>query len=302
MGFETVWDAIEDTSEAVAIMRLRSDLMIAIEQTVDGWGVTQARAAKRLGVSQPRLNDLLRGRIGKFSLDALVGLAVRAGLYLHLEVDRPGEARVEADPVADGYKALATIAASVKNNGQVAPVTVRDLLKMFGAKFRGVRTNRMIREVLLENGIRIEPDLNAQELDGLVEFHHGVVIDETERRFLENYRELHEGSLLNEIEAAMLNKLYAERLSDCLAGWIDRNPGISERQIRAQADALYKLGFDELEKVDGAEIIALPEPRSRTNLPPLVDHSSKHVMPNTAVSGIDSQLLRGRHERLKMNS
>ena len=93
IAVETVWDAIEDTPELAAIMRLRSDLMIAIEQTVDTWGLSQTRAAKRLGVSQPRLNDLLRGRIGKFSLDALVGIASRAGCLFAWRSAAPARSR-----------------------------------------------------------------------------------------------------------------------------------------------------------------------------------------------------------------
>jgi predicted XRE-type DNA-binding protein len=67
-------------------MKLRSSLMIAISEIVSGWGVTQMDAARRLGVTQPRLNDLLRGRVGKFSFDALVAPAARAGLAVHLEI------------------------------------------------------------------------------------------------------------------------------------------------------------------------------------------------------------------------
>ena len=52
-------------------------------------GVTQAEAAKRLSVTQPRLNDLVRGRVDTFSLDALVDLAARAGLTLRMEITRP---------------------------------------------------------------------------------------------------------------------------------------------------------------------------------------------------------------------
>jgi predicted XRE-type DNA-binding protein len=84
--FESVWDALEDTPTAAENMRLRSSLMIAINQIVSAWGMTQADAARRLGVTQPRLNDLLRGRVSKFSLDALVALAARAGLAVHLEI------------------------------------------------------------------------------------------------------------------------------------------------------------------------------------------------------------------------
>jgi predicted XRE-type DNA-binding protein len=85
-SFTSVWDAIEETPEAAANMRLRSELMIAVQTAMERWNLTQAQAAARLGVMQPRLNDMLRGRIGKFSLDALVGLAEHAGLALRLEI------------------------------------------------------------------------------------------------------------------------------------------------------------------------------------------------------------------------
>ncbi len=85
-GFESVWDAIEDTARAAAGMKLRAGLMIAIEQEVRAWGLTQAKAAGRLGVTQPRLSDLLRGKIDKFGLEALVELAGRAGLAVRMEV------------------------------------------------------------------------------------------------------------------------------------------------------------------------------------------------------------------------
>jgi prevent-host-death family protein len=78
--YESVWDALEDTPAEAENMKLRSSLMIAISEAVSAWQVTQTDAAKRLGVTQPRLNDLLRGRVGKFSIDALVALAARAGL------------------------------------------------------------------------------------------------------------------------------------------------------------------------------------------------------------------------------
>jgi predicted XRE-type DNA-binding protein len=84
--FENVWDALEDTPTEAENMKLRSRLMIAITETVSAWQVIQTEAARRLGVTQPRLNDLLRGRVGKFSLDALVALAARTGLAVHLEI------------------------------------------------------------------------------------------------------------------------------------------------------------------------------------------------------------------------
>jgi predicted XRE-type DNA-binding protein len=84
--FANVWDALEDSAEDAATMTLRSNVMIAINEQVRSWNTTQAKAARRLGITQPRLNDLLRGRINKFSLDALMTLASRAGLKIKLDV------------------------------------------------------------------------------------------------------------------------------------------------------------------------------------------------------------------------
>lgn len=87
--FESVWDAIEKSHADAAAMKARADLMMAIREVVDEWASTQAVSAKKLGITQPRLNDLLRGRIDKFSLDALMSLAAQAGLSVRVEVVRP---------------------------------------------------------------------------------------------------------------------------------------------------------------------------------------------------------------------
>jgi predicted XRE-type DNA-binding protein len=67
-------------------MRLRSELMMALHARVEAWNTTQARAAKRLRITQSRLSDLLRGRIDGFSLGALVGLAEHAGRDVKLKI------------------------------------------------------------------------------------------------------------------------------------------------------------------------------------------------------------------------
>ena len=85
-SFANVWDALEDTPAEAANMTMRSNLLIAVEQRVRSWGVTQAEAARRLGITQPRLNDLLRGRITNFSLDTLINLATQAGLAVRLDM------------------------------------------------------------------------------------------------------------------------------------------------------------------------------------------------------------------------
>lgn len=85
-AFTSVWDAIEDSATEAANMRARSELMIAVRAKIESWRLSQTEAARRLGVTQPRLNDLLRGRLEKFSLDALMNLAAQAGLAVRLDI------------------------------------------------------------------------------------------------------------------------------------------------------------------------------------------------------------------------
>jgi len=84
--FNSVWDALESSPEDAEKMKLRSVLMIALSDYVKNSGGTQATVAERLGISQPRLSDLLKGKINKFSLDMLVTLAIKAGLTIDLNV------------------------------------------------------------------------------------------------------------------------------------------------------------------------------------------------------------------------
>lgn len=67
---------------------LRSDLMTRIERYVKAGGRSQKDAAAQLGVTQPRLNDLLKGKIEKFSLDALVNMLGHAGMRVELSVKK----------------------------------------------------------------------------------------------------------------------------------------------------------------------------------------------------------------------
>jgi predicted XRE-type DNA-binding protein len=84
--YTSVWDALVDTPEEAENLRVRSQLMRAITRTVKGWDVPQKEAAQRLRVTQPRLNDLLKGKIDKFSLDALVNLLSGADLTIQIDV------------------------------------------------------------------------------------------------------------------------------------------------------------------------------------------------------------------------
>ena len=82
----SVWDAIEDTPEEAENMKLRSKLMMALKQHITRNGLSQAQAAKLFGVTQPRVSDLVRGKIGLFGLDALVNMAAAAGLHIEMRV------------------------------------------------------------------------------------------------------------------------------------------------------------------------------------------------------------------------
>ncbi|MDR1854205.1 MAG: XRE family transcriptional regulator [Azoarcus sp.] len=84
--FQSVWDAIEDTPAEAENMRLRANLMMELTEHLRKEGLTQAEAAKLFGVTQPRISDLMRGKINLFSLDALTNMAGAAGLHIELRV------------------------------------------------------------------------------------------------------------------------------------------------------------------------------------------------------------------------
>ena len=69
-------------------LKLRSDLMIRIEKYVKQSEMTQAEAARKLGITQPRLNQLFKGKIQLFSLDALVNMLANAGMRVRMSVKK----------------------------------------------------------------------------------------------------------------------------------------------------------------------------------------------------------------------
>lgn len=85
-SYANVWDALLDTPEEAVNMQLRSKLMMECTELVKSWNVTQKEAAKRLQITQPRLNDLLNGKLNKFSLDALVTLLSNADQSIDIVV------------------------------------------------------------------------------------------------------------------------------------------------------------------------------------------------------------------------
>ncbi len=86
-SFDSVWDALADTPEQAANLRLRAELMRTIATIVQASGWTQTDAAQRCGVTQPRRNDLLRGRVSCFWLDALVNIATAIGRKVRIDLE-----------------------------------------------------------------------------------------------------------------------------------------------------------------------------------------------------------------------
>lgn len=80
----SVWDALADTAQEAANLKARSALLYEIRKAVLGWNIPQEDAAKRLGLTRPQTNDLLRGKLSKCSLDALVNIAAAAKLELEI--------------------------------------------------------------------------------------------------------------------------------------------------------------------------------------------------------------------------
>jgi predicted XRE-type DNA-binding protein len=67
-------------------LRVRSQMMAALRKFIEKEGLTQAEAAKRLNVTQPRISNLTRGKITRFSLDALVNMLTDAGLEVDFQI------------------------------------------------------------------------------------------------------------------------------------------------------------------------------------------------------------------------
>jgi predicted XRE-type DNA-binding protein len=84
--FANVWDASEDTPAQAENMKLRSALMMALKDHIAQKGLSQSEAARLLGVTQPRISDLVRGKIDLFGLDTLVNMIGAAGLHVEMRI------------------------------------------------------------------------------------------------------------------------------------------------------------------------------------------------------------------------
>ncbi len=84
--FNSVWDALEEDPVRKENLKLRSQLLIEINNAIEKKAQTQAEIAKLLATTQPRVSALMKGRINDFRLDMLVDFATRLGLRVSINV------------------------------------------------------------------------------------------------------------------------------------------------------------------------------------------------------------------------
>jgi predicted XRE-type DNA-binding protein len=86
--YQSVWDAIETDPVIRENLKLRSSLMLALIRHIKGQKLTQVEAARLLGVTQPRISNLIHGKIDLFGLDLLVKMAAAAGLQVTMRIKK----------------------------------------------------------------------------------------------------------------------------------------------------------------------------------------------------------------------
>lgn len=84
--FEDVFDAIADTKEEAMNLKIRASLMDQVIEQIDAEGWTQSEAAQHLGLTQPRVSDLVRGKLSRFTVDALVNMLAAMGKSVEVRV------------------------------------------------------------------------------------------------------------------------------------------------------------------------------------------------------------------------
>ncbi len=84
--YKNVFDAIEDDPVLAENMRLRTELMVKLRNYIEQEGITQEQAARRMGVTQPRISDLVRGKIDRFTIDMLINMLSHAGIHVEFVV------------------------------------------------------------------------------------------------------------------------------------------------------------------------------------------------------------------------
>jgi predicted XRE-type DNA-binding protein len=86
--YASVWDAIERTPAQAENLKMRSALMLALKRHIEREGLSQTEAARVFGVTQPRISNLMHGKIDLFGIDMLVNMLATAGMRVSLRVKK----------------------------------------------------------------------------------------------------------------------------------------------------------------------------------------------------------------------
>lgn len=90
LEFDNIFDVMADSAAEAADLQFRADLMLTLRKLLEERKLRQAEIAEALGVSQPRVSELMRGKIDLFSADKLIGLLARLDVRLRPSVDASG--------------------------------------------------------------------------------------------------------------------------------------------------------------------------------------------------------------------
>lgn len=90
--FDSVWDALEDDPIEARALERRANLMQLVQDKIEKGKWSQPEVAKMLGITRPRVSDLMRGKLSKFSLDTLLTFVERMGDEVHIDVRKPKKA------------------------------------------------------------------------------------------------------------------------------------------------------------------------------------------------------------------
>lgn len=82
--YTNVFEALEDDPAVADNLRIRAELMLKLRGYIEQGNLTQEEAARRMGVTQPRISDLIRGKIERFTIDMLVNMLARVGLQVEI--------------------------------------------------------------------------------------------------------------------------------------------------------------------------------------------------------------------------
>jgi predicted XRE-type DNA-binding protein len=90
-AYGSVWDALADTPAEAENLKVRSALMSAIRAKIEEFGWSQTTAARNMHITQPRVSDLVNGKLSLFSVDTLINLGATVGVHMHIDVDDDDE-------------------------------------------------------------------------------------------------------------------------------------------------------------------------------------------------------------------